>query len=234
MNYGTLCDYQTGASIRPASREEWQASLEAAQSNVGGGTGVIQVDGQSVYVEGGDELPGEPAERIQTRFYGVSIPLAEIPQFSDGTYARIEEPEDKDQWGGWRWTDGCRPCRVHPTPVSTDLVRRMVMATLPTWGHSPEEVARAAEQHAAAQAEWVVPDCLKDSVIVAVRRAGYRDMMTDHGDSITVSVVDRESEVCLERLRAYLPANASAEFGGSSNTDADGDTTEDITLRWTA
>lgn len=56
-NYGTLCDYRTGTSIRPASRDEWQASREAEAGNVGGGTGVIQVDGRSVYVDGGDEQP---------------------------------------------------------------------------------------------------------------------------------------------------------------------------------
>jgi hypothetical protein len=54
--YGTLCDYKTGNSLRPATQQEWQASREAEASNIGGGTGVIQVDGQSVYVEGGSEL----------------------------------------------------------------------------------------------------------------------------------------------------------------------------------
>lgn len=55
-NYGTLCDYKTSASIRPATQAEWQASRESEQSNIGGGTGVITVDGRSVYVEGGTEL----------------------------------------------------------------------------------------------------------------------------------------------------------------------------------
>lgn len=54
--FGTLCDYKTGNSIRPASESEWRASREAERSNIGGGTGVIEIDGRSVYVEGGPEL----------------------------------------------------------------------------------------------------------------------------------------------------------------------------------
>ena len=40
--YGTLCDYKTSNSIRPATEDEWRASREAEQSNIGGGTGVIE------------------------------------------------------------------------------------------------------------------------------------------------------------------------------------------------
>ena len=54
--YGTLCEYKTSNVIRAATREEWLASRCAEASNIGGGTGVIEVDGQSVYVEGGCEL----------------------------------------------------------------------------------------------------------------------------------------------------------------------------------
>lgn len=54
-NYGTLCNYKTGESIRPATREEWLASRESEASNVGGEAGVIVVDGLSVYVDGGQE-----------------------------------------------------------------------------------------------------------------------------------------------------------------------------------
>lgn len=54
--YGTLCDYKTGNSIRPATEQEWRESREAEESGIGGGTGVILVDGMSVYVEGGPEL----------------------------------------------------------------------------------------------------------------------------------------------------------------------------------
>ena len=60
--YGTLCDYKTGQSIRPATEQEWRDSREAEQSNIGGGTGVIEVDGRSVYVEGGAELPESAAD----------------------------------------------------------------------------------------------------------------------------------------------------------------------------
>lgn len=47
-NHGTLCDYQTGEDIRPATREEHDASVVAAETD--GGVGVIEVDGRSVYV----------------------------------------------------------------------------------------------------------------------------------------------------------------------------------------
>jgi hypothetical protein len=54
--YGMICDYKTSEAIRPATPAEWLASREAEDGNIGGGTGVIEVDGQSVYVEGGPEL----------------------------------------------------------------------------------------------------------------------------------------------------------------------------------
>ena len=44
-----LCDYYTGESVRPASRDELAASI--AQAAQDGGRGVIQVDGRSVYAQ---------------------------------------------------------------------------------------------------------------------------------------------------------------------------------------
>jgi hypothetical protein len=46
--HGTLTDYQTGESIRPATAAERAASLAAAKAD--GGAGVIRIDGRSVYV----------------------------------------------------------------------------------------------------------------------------------------------------------------------------------------
>jgi hypothetical protein len=54
--YGTLCDYRTGDSMRSATEAEWRASRETERSNIGGGSGVITVDGKGVYVEGGPEI----------------------------------------------------------------------------------------------------------------------------------------------------------------------------------
>ena len=51
-DYGTLCDYRTGEQIRPATAAELTASLDAARHD--GGSGVIEVDGRSCYVDGGD------------------------------------------------------------------------------------------------------------------------------------------------------------------------------------
>ncbi len=52
MDFGTLCDYRTGASLRPATRDELIESLEAAEDD--GGIGAFQLeDGRVVYVEGG-------------------------------------------------------------------------------------------------------------------------------------------------------------------------------------
>jgi len=45
-----LCNYTTGNVIRTATATEYRASLEAAR--VDGGAGVIEVDGESCYVEG--------------------------------------------------------------------------------------------------------------------------------------------------------------------------------------
>ena len=41
-NHGTLCDYHTGAAMRPATAEHLEASREAARWD--GGVGVILVD----------------------------------------------------------------------------------------------------------------------------------------------------------------------------------------------
>lgn len=49
-------DYRTNTAIRPANESEWRASREAERSNIGGGNGVFDLDGQSVWVEGGEEL----------------------------------------------------------------------------------------------------------------------------------------------------------------------------------
>lgn len=46
---GTLRNYKTGTVIRPATTEEAEASRKAAERD--GGTGVIEVDGVSCYVE---------------------------------------------------------------------------------------------------------------------------------------------------------------------------------------
>lgn len=52
MENGYLCDYRTGATIRPATRAELLESLEAAEDD--GGVGAFQLeDGRVVYVEGG-------------------------------------------------------------------------------------------------------------------------------------------------------------------------------------
>ena len=48
-DHGTLCDYLTGESIRPATAEERAESIDAARYD--GGAGVIEIDGRSCYVE---------------------------------------------------------------------------------------------------------------------------------------------------------------------------------------
>jgi len=47
--YGTLKNYATGQTIRPATQAEQRASAQAAESD--GGAGVIVVDGVACYVE---------------------------------------------------------------------------------------------------------------------------------------------------------------------------------------
>jgi hypothetical protein len=49
MDYGTLYDYDTATPLRPATRDELRATLEA------GSAGAFSLDGQSVYVDGEDE-----------------------------------------------------------------------------------------------------------------------------------------------------------------------------------
>lgn len=50
LTHGTLMSYDTAETIRPATAEEREASIEAAKRD--GGAGVILVDGRSCYAEG--------------------------------------------------------------------------------------------------------------------------------------------------------------------------------------
>ncbi len=47
-DWGTLYDYRTGDELRPATKDEHQASIEAARFD--GGAGVILVVNRSCYV----------------------------------------------------------------------------------------------------------------------------------------------------------------------------------------
>jgi hypothetical protein len=49
MMHGTLKNYATGQTIRPATQAEQRASAQAAEGD--GGAGVIMVDGVACYVE---------------------------------------------------------------------------------------------------------------------------------------------------------------------------------------
>lgn len=51
MSHGNLIDYRTGNTVRPATREEREWSLDAMLE---GDTGVFALDGVSYYVEGED------------------------------------------------------------------------------------------------------------------------------------------------------------------------------------
>jgi len=74
-----------------------------------------------------------------------------------------------------------------------------------------------------------------ETILSAINKAGYSDMVADKSDdSVTVSILDTEAEECLTAIRKHLPEGAQADFAGSSNTDSDGDTTEDIRVQWEA
>lgn len=68
----------------------------------------------------------------------------------------------------------------------------------------------------------------RSSVLAAVEamNAGH---IIDHGDHLTLTVAE---DYAIDELRAALPAGAKADWAGSSNTDAQGDTTEDIRIEW--
>jgi hypothetical protein len=55
--YGTLTDYQTGESLRPATAAEWRRTADAVNDNLSPGsyTGGFDLDGRTVYVAGGPE-----------------------------------------------------------------------------------------------------------------------------------------------------------------------------------
>jgi hypothetical protein len=52
--WGLVTDYDRGTPLRPATREEWQRSVDIAQSKMPGAyNGAWEEDGRAVYVEGG-------------------------------------------------------------------------------------------------------------------------------------------------------------------------------------
>jgi len=72
-----------------------------------------------------------------------------------------------------------------------------------------------------------------ETILSAINEAGYSDMVADKSnDYVTVSISDTEADECLAAILKHLPEGAQADFTGSSNTDGDGDTTEDIRIKW--
>lgn len=68
----------------------------------------------------------------------------------------------------------------------------------------------------------------RESLLAAIAVAGYRDMISgvdEESRTITLAVLDTEADELIERLRPHVVA---VEYAGTSNTDAEGDTTEDI------
>jgi hypothetical protein len=59
-SFGTLADYATGDFIRKATPAEWRKSAD--QVNSGNETGAFDLDGKSVFVNGGPEAEiGDPS-----------------------------------------------------------------------------------------------------------------------------------------------------------------------------
>ena len=59
------------------------------------------------------------------------------------------------------------------------------------------------------------------------------DDLCETGESrCLVSVICAEADECLTALKKALPKGVHAFFNGTGNTDAHGDTTEDIEIRW--
>jgi hypothetical protein len=55
--YGTLTDYATGEAIRPATEQEWRATMDKLASGESDSyTGAwLDADGRAVYVDGGPD-----------------------------------------------------------------------------------------------------------------------------------------------------------------------------------
>lgn len=67
----------------------------------------------------------------------------------------------------------------------------------------------------------------------ALTTAGYADMITDRDyGRVLLSVIDSESDEALAAIRRRLPADATADYTGNSNTIDDGDTEEEIRVEW--
>jgi len=74
-----------------------------------------------------------------------------------------------------------------------------------------------------------------DDIKNAIRKTAW-DFLADDGvaeeGKMTVSVEESESDKCLAAIRKHLPEGATADFTGNSDTNADGDTTDDICIEW--
>lgn len=67
----------------------------------------------------------------------------------------------------------------------------------------------------------------------AIAEAGYTDMITDATPGrVVLSVLASMVSDVLATIRRHSPAGAVAECTGNSNTDADGDTEEEIAVCW--
>lgn len=79
-----LCNYTTGNVIRTATEAEYYASLAAAEMD--GGAGVIEVDGESCYVEGDVEVP-----ELESVAAGLAVDHVDGVEADGG----VAEPADK-------------------------------------------------------------------------------------------------------------------------------------------
>ena len=67
-----------------------------------------------------------------------------------------------------------------------------------------------------------------DAARVTLRAAGYDSYMMSGGGLLCVPVSDECADKSLAEIRQALGDSYTAECSGDSNTDADGETTEDV------
>lgn len=74
-----------------------------------------------------------------------------------------------------------------------------------------------------------------DDIKNAIRKTAW-DFLADDGTAsegkMLIAVDESESDECLAAIRKHLPEGATADFTGDSDTNTDGDTTDDIRIEW--
>lgn len=84
--YGNIVNYQTGESLRPATRAEWQRARDIGDDHTGAHR---DTDGTTVYCDGPDEDPEPTVGQLEELGGAVAAAVAQSAEEATASQARI-------------------------------------------------------------------------------------------------------------------------------------------------